>query len=287
MKKRLFWVCFALFLAAQPLGAAQTVDRAGNPFIPPAKVERIVSLAPSATQVIVDLGLAERLVAIDTYTLPSADMPEDIVRLDLMTPDIERIAALSPDLVLFSGLMLVDGEDPLSQLTALGISVVYIPTSDSIAGILADNLFIGELLGEAAAAAALNESLTEAIHGLTVQTDTPIRVYFEVDPLLYSFGQGVFLNEMIELLGGQNIFADQTGWLKISEEAVIAAQPEIIFTSNYFADEAVEEILGRTGWESIPAIQSRKVFQVDADSASQPNHRIVIALRQMAEAMGL
>ncbi|HIQ62125.1 MAG: ABC transporter substrate-binding protein [Christensenellales bacterium] len=276
-------LCVGAFaLAEEPV----VQDRAGNPITLPETVERVVSLAPSITQVIADLGLGDTLVAVDQYSQGIEGVPEDVLTFDIMTPDAEQIIALDPDLVLLSGMTLSDGSDPLAQLTELGICVAYVPSSESIDAILEDNLFIGEILGNPEGAQALNDRLTEAIEALRVETETPRRVYFEISPApyLYSFGTGTFLNEMIALLGGVNIFADQTGWLSVSEEAVIAADPEIIFTSAEWAEDPVGEILARDGWADVTAVREGAVYLIDEDAASQPNHRIVLALEEMAEA---
>lgn len=286
MKRKIVWMVAAVLLVAGAwaLGEKPLVDRAGNTIKPPEKAERVVSLAPSMTQVIIDLGLADTLVGVDTYTATSKEVPAGLAAFDMMTPDIERIIALSPDVVLVSGLMLVDGENVMAQLGQLGICVAYVPTSGSIEGILEDTLFIGSLLGEEEKAAALNQALVDTIDALRAPTDAPVSVYFEVDPSLYSFGTGTFLDEMITLLGGRNIFHDQEGWLALSEESIVAAAPEIIFT-NYFEQGAELEILARKGWETVPAVANGRVYPIDTDTSAQPNHRIAKALLQMADAM--
>lgn len=260
-----------------------TVDRAGNALEIPASVERIASLAPSITQVIIDLGMADKLVAVDTYSMGSKDLPEDMPAFSMMTPDMEQLIALEPDVVLVTGMSLSDGSDPFEPLKAVGGCVAYIPSSTSIEGILEDTLFIGQIVGNEEGAKALNATLSEAIEGFRVETDEPIPVFFEIG-FPYSFGSGTFLNEMIEILGGVNIFADQEGWITVSDEAVIAAAPQIIFTNADWNPDAVNEILARPGWESIPAVENGDVYLINGDASSQANHRIVIALEEMAAA---
>lgn len=282
------WLLIALVLGSGlTLAEMPREDRAGNPIAVPETVETIVSLAPSITRVIVDIGLGEKLVAVDTFSEGIEGVPENALVFDIMTPDAEQIVALSPDLVLLSSMTLVDGQDPLAMLLELEICVAFIPSSDSIEGILEDTLFIGTVAGNVEGAQALCDTLTAAIEAYRVETDTPVSVYFEISPMpyLYSFGSDTFLNEIIELLGGRNIFADQISWISVSEEAVIAANPAIIFTNADWQEDAVGEILGRAGWESVEAVENETVFLIEADASSQPNHRIVIVLEAMAEAM--
>lgn len=283
------WILTLVLLCTGVMALAEmpTLDRAGNPFVMPEKVETIASLAPSVTQVLIDLGVADKIIAVDTYSVGTKGLDETLPAFEMMAPDMEQMIALSPDIVFVTGMSLSEGTDPFTSLTDVGITVAYIPSSDSIEGIMADNLFIGQVVGNEEDAMALNGKLSTAIETLRVQTDAPVPVYFEISPApyLYSFGNGTFLNEMIELLGGKNIFADQESWLSVSEEAVIAAEPEIIFTNVDWEEDAVANILAREGWESVPAVENGRVYLIDADASSQPNHRIVYALEEMAEAL--
>jgi len=104
-------------------------------------------------------------------------------------------------------------------------------------------------------------------------------------PDIYSFGNGTFLNEMIETIGAKNVLANEKGWLPVTEEAAIAAKPEVILTNvNYMKDPA-KEILARKNWESVPAVQNKEVFEIDNMSSSLPNNHITKALKQMAKAV--
>jgi iron complex transport system substrate-binding protein len=284
MKKLGIALLLVLLLAAQTAFAeAPTLDRAGNPIAPPQEPTAIVSLAPSITRVLVDLGLADKIVAVDLYATGIEGLPEGIPALDALSPDAETLLALAPDLVIASGMTAVVGDTPLRQLADLGICVAYIPSSESIAASLDDVRFIGQLVGEAEAAEALIAPLLADIEALRVAAETPVPVYFEID-FPYTFGSGTFLNEMIELLGGRNIFADQTSWISVSEEAIIAAAPEIIFTNASWAEDPAGAILSRPGWETIPAVQNGRVYVIDSDASSQPNHHIVEALEAMVAA---
>lgn len=285
MKKTwIIWLlALVLAIACVPATAEAPVqDRAGNAITLPETVETVISLAPSITQVIADLGMAEKLVAVDTYSAGTEGVSDALPAFDMMTPDMEQIIALAPDVVLVSGMSLVEG-DPFAQLADAGICVVFIPSSNSIAGILEDNLFIGRIVGDEAEAQGLNDALTAAIDKLRVETDEPVPVYFDIG-FPYTFGAETFLNEMIEILGGRNIFADQEGWISVSEEAIIAADPEIIFTNASWEADPVAAITGKAGWEDISAVKNDRVFFIDADASSQPNHRIVLALEEMAVA---
>jgi iron complex transport system substrate-binding protein len=95
---------------------------------------------------------------------------------------------------------------------------------------------------------------------------------------------------MIEIIGGENIFADERGVLFPSAEAIISKNPDVIFTNvNYgdspAAENSVEEIKRRPGFEHIEAVKNNRVYQIDTDSSSRPSPRILLALNQMALAV--
>ena len=102
---------------------------------------------------------------------------------------------------------------------------------------------------------------------------------------MYSFGSGVFLNEMIELIGAENILADQEGWLRVEGETIAEANPDVILTNVNYLEDPVGEILSRSGWEGMSAIQNKQVYSIDNMSSSLGNQNIVKALDQMAKAV--
>ncbi len=88
---------------------------------------------------------------------------------------------------------------------------------------------------------------------------------------------------MIELVGGENIFKDQNGWISPSAESVIEKNPDVIITNVNYVPDAVKEIKNREGWENIAAVKNGQVYLVDANASSRPSQNVVKALQQMAE----
>ena len=267
-------------------------DRAGNPITLPENVQRVVSLAPSFTETLLDLDCADLIVGIDTQTQLYAyeELSADLPAFDMMAPDCEQIAALQPDLVIVSGMTDISGNDLYAPLTDLGICVVNIPSSTSIQGIRDDIAFLAACVGRSVEGAKLVKEMDDAIDeiaaiGATV-TDKKT-VYFEISaaPYCYSFGSDTFLNEMIELIGAQNIFADQSGWLSVEPESVVSANPDVILTSVNYIDDPVGELLARDGWQEVTAVKDGAVYAIDNQSSSLPNENIVAALREMAAAV--
>jgi iron complex transport system substrate-binding protein len=263
-------------------------DREGGTVIIPENVETIVSAAPAITEILSGLGLSDKIIAADIYSADVAGIDPSICTLDFFNLNIEQLVSLDPDLIIISGMSVWGDEDPYALLRDMGATVIYIPTSNTIEGIKLDIEFIGQMTGEESRAAMLISDINtkvfevrEKVAGLSKPT-----VYFEMQslPTLYSCGSGTLINELIEIAGGENIYADESGWLQNSEESVIAANPEFILSSNvYPAGEDISEISRRSGWENIPAVAGGRVYAVSANGVSRPSQYIVDGLEQIAD----
>jgi len=98
-------------------------------------------------------------------------------------------------------------------------------------------------------------------------------------------GTQPFLNEMVELIGGENIFKDQKSWISPSEESVIDANPDVILTTVNYVKNPEKEIKSRDGWDNIKAVKNNEVYYIDANSSSRPTQNIIKALKEMAKAV--
>jgi iron complex transport system substrate-binding protein len=263
-------------------------DRAGNEITIPSEVNKIISISPSNTEIIVDLGLADKLIAVDKYSKDIEGIPENLMYFDIMNPDVEQLVALEPDIIFATGMSMSEGNDPFRPIKDLGIAVAYIPSSDSIEGIYEDIMFIADSLQASSNGQKLVNNMKAKIEefrkiGSTIKDKKT--VYFEITnaPNLYSFGNGVFLNEMIEIIGAENILASQDKWISVAGENVVAANPDVILTNVDYIENPTEEIKNREGWENITAVKNNDIYYIDKDASSLPNHNIVKALKQMAE----
>jgi len=285
-------ILLTLFASCAPVvtlaPASSITDREGAKLTLPAKIDKIIVMGPANVEMLSALGLGDKIVAIDTYSGWVPGIKKDVVQFDMMSPDAERMIALKPDLMIITDMMKIAGQDPLTAVRDAGICITYIPVSNSIADIKKDIEFIGKITKTDKAAEAIVKNMDKEIAaiekiGKTI-TDKKT-VYFEISPApyLYSFGNGVFLNEMIELIGAVNIFADMDWWVSVQEEVVVAANPDIIFTSTDYIEDAEGEIMSRSGWNVINAVKNKDVYYIDANASTLPNHNIVSALKQMAE----
>ncbi|MDR2144250.1 MAG: ABC transporter substrate-binding protein [Treponema sp.] len=268
----------------------------------PSSLERIISSAPSNTEIIIGLGMGGKLVAVDTYSPDIEGVGANIPAIDFLYPDAEAIAALKPDLIIASEHNRVAGDDPFKLLKDMGIAVAYLPTSGGIEEIYRDITFIAELLGVPERGDRMKETMKadiEAVAAIGRTIPKKKTVFFEISPLphIVSFGKNTFLDEMINIIGAENIFSDQNGWIAPGGEAVIERNPGVILTNTAGpatsesaasepgpagTDTVIAEILARPGFNRIRAVQNGAVYRIDADSSSRPAPGIVRALREMA-----
>ena len=301
--KKIFFV-LAMLLAAGTMvfagGAKEaslpsidlTMDRAGTQITLPAKVERIVSMAPSTTEILIDLGLADKIIAADTNTQKDGLLKQDIPYFNMMKPDAEKLIALKPDVVFISGMSNAKGNTPFSPLIDAGICVINIPSSSSIEAVYIDISYIAAAVKQEEKGAKIIANMKKEIEavrkkGAAISQDKKKTVYFEIGaaPHMYSLGTGTFINEMIEIIGAQNILADQKSWIAVSDEMVLAKDPDVILTNVNYIPNPIDEIMARAGWASLKAVKGKKVFGIDTNSSSRPNHNIIKALKEMAKAV--
>ena len=290
MKKTIVLFLTLLLTSGSAVMASPTEDRAGEPIELPDKIETIISLAPSTTRVLTDLGLQEKLIAVDTYSAGYQPELASLPEFDMMTPDVEKLAEMEPDVIFITGMSLSGGSNPYQALIDLGIPVVGIPTSNSIDAIREDVLFIGECVGETDGAQALVDEMQAEIDeiaaiGATIEDKKTVAVEVSALPQLCYAGGDTYINEMIEIIGAENAYGESDPWASVTEEAAVETNPDVILTCTSYLPDPVGEILSRRGWENVTAIADKAVFQLDEESVNQPNHHITKALREMAEAV--
>ncbi|NFI04280.1 ABC transporter substrate-binding protein [Clostridium botulinum] len=267
-------------------------DREGNEFVAPKEINKIISTAPSNTEVLMALGLGDRLIAIDKYSTDIEGVNPELPQLDFRNPDVEAIISLKPDMIIASGHNKVGDEDPFALIKQAGIAVVYIPSSYSIDGIYGDIEFMAQITDTELKGKEIVENMKKEVNAIKTISDTITEkknVYFEIGSGsgLFTFGKDTFLNEMIEVVGAKNIFGDQNSWITTSEESVIAANPDVILTNNLGLSgnekTAIEDITSREGWNTITAVKNGDVYMVDNNASSRPSQNIIKALKKMAK----
>lgn len=296
MKKLVSLVTLIALLLSIMLGAnaaAVTTDREGTPITLPETIERIACFGPSGTEILVALGVTDKLVAVDTYSDNIEGIAADLPLFDMMAPDAEQILALNPDVLFVTGMSKVGGEDPYKPMKDAGVCVIYMPSSSSLSGIEEDIAYIASVVGAKDKGDEIVAKMEEdfaAVKAIADTVDATKTVYFEISaaPYMYSFGSDVFLNEMLELIGSVNIFADKaefSGWIGVTDEVILGANPDVILTSVNYLEDPIAEIKSRPGWDALEAVKNDRVFYIDTDSSNRPSQNVVKALYEMAEAV--
>ena len=239
---------------------------------------RIVALSPADCEILCALGCEEMLVGRGTY----CDYPASIHAVPVVESgaetNLEQIIALEPQVVLMADM--AHSVDLVNALEAVGIRVV-VSNADSIEGVYTSIGMIGGLMGKTAEAEALVSDMKATFEEIRARSaDSGKTVYFEISPLqwgLWSCGANTFMDELAQICGVTNIFADVQGWVEVSEEQVLERNPDYIVTTTMYFGEGptpVEEILGRASWASVNAVAQGKVFNANSDEATRPGPRL-------------
>lgn len=241
--------------------------------------ERIVSLAPSNTEILFALGLGDKVAGVTAY----CDYPPEAAQKEKVggysTINIEKVVALNPDLILASGGV---QEEVVEQLEGLGVTVVAL-WPDNLDGILHDITLVGDITGVKDTADALTENLRQRIENIVnaVENASKPEVFYVVwDEPLMTAGQGTFPDDLITRAGGVNIGADAgTSYLIYSLEVLVQQNPSVIILSH---GKTPADMASLAGWQDLTAVRENKVFTIDPDITSRPGPRIVDGLEQMA-----
>jgi iron complex transport system substrate-binding protein len=268
-----------------PAGPTIT-DRDGYAITLPAEINTIAAIGPSNAEILVALGFGGKIVAADFNAANVEGLNPAVATLDMFALDAESLVALLPDIVIAVDFFPGDSS-PLAILYDRA-EVVYISSvTSSISDIQRDIRQIGAALNAASKAEDMVAAMDAEIAKITGNLDVvkPPLVYFEIEPapMIFTLGQGTFINELIELAGGLNAFAMETGWVNVSDEVVLARDPDVIFTNVGWMENPLEELASRPGWSALSAVQAGRVFLIDYNASSRPTHNVVIALRDMVQ----
>jgi iron complex transport system substrate-binding protein len=275
---------------AGPAYPLTLTDDAGNEVTLGADPQRIVSLAPSNTEIVCAVGACDELVGVtdfDDYPPEIADVQDVVVGAQV---DVEKVVAAEPDLVLAAGNGLTP-DDVIAQLEDLGLTVMilYPQTIDEI---YADIQLIGVAVDESETATAEVERMQAeiaAIGDAVAGAATP-RVFYEVsifEGQIYTAGADSFLASMIELAGGEPITGDAVT-TSIGQEELVAADPQVILLGDAAYDPSITpaSVAARPGWGEMAAVADDRVMVMAEDLViTRPGPRITEGLAALARAI--
>lgn len=257
-----------------------TSERALETDEPP---RRIVSLIPSATETIVALGAADRLVARSEFDLDSSLAHLPSIGQGL-TPSLEQLALLEPDLVI------AWPDNPsrsvIGRLSELGVEI-YAPAVQSLDDLRRVTHELGTRLELETAADSLIAHIDAElgrIRSAVAELDRPTVFYIVWYEPATTTGSGTYIDELIQFAGGRNVFADAPGlWPQVSLEEVVRRQPDIVLLSQ--TEEIsieIERLSSAVGWRELEAVKQGRIIQVDANLYNRPGPRVAEATRQLA-----
>ncbi|MGB7450341.1 MAG: ABC transporter substrate-binding protein [Ornithinimicrobium sp.] len=234
--------------------------------------ERIVSLSPSATEILFAIGAGDQVVAADSFSTYPDDAP--VTDLSGFDPNVEAVTGYEPDLVVISN----DANDLVASLTELDIPVLVNPAPADIEDGYAGMAEVGIATGHVdETAQEVSRIRSEVETALEEGPQKPVRVYHELDNTFFSASSNGFVGSVYAELGATNIAdeadTDGTGFPQMTEEAIIAADPQLIVITDQ-VDYTAQDVAQRPGWDEITAVQEGNIVTVDADIASRWGPRL-------------
>ena len=245
--------------------------------------KRIVSLSPTATEMLFAIGAGGQVVAVDSNSNYPAEAPK--TELSAYQPNVEAIAGYKPDLVVYS-------DDP-GELAA-GLGKLSIPALQQPAAKVLDDTYaqldqLGQATGHVAEAGRLTATMRTEIEKIAAagRPERPLTYYHELDKNLYSATSKTFIGQLYDQLGMKNIAdaADKqaSGYPQLSAEYVIKADPDLIFLADTkCCGQSAETVAARDGWDQLTAVKSGGVVELDDDVASRWGPRVVDFLKVVA-----
>ncbi|MFC1942605.1 ABC transporter substrate-binding protein [Chloroflexota bacterium] len=263
------------------LGRTVTIDK------PP---QRIISIAPSNTEILYALGLSGQLVAVTKYCDYPPEAKEKPNIGGYTTPNIEEIVALSPDLILATS---KHKERIIPQLEEKGLTVFALDPKD-LDNILASIKLVGDVAWKQDEAAKLLADMQGRITAVTDQTksipeeERPLVFYLTWHDPLKTSGQGTLNNELLQQAGGKNVFAEVTGSQSVDFEALVMRNPQVMIAGIGMGtgeDQTLTYLKAETRLQNTEASKNSRIYGIDMDLTGRGGPRIVEGLEQFARSI--
>jgi iron complex transport system substrate-binding protein len=274
--------------SAAPSTAAASFPVTVGSLTLPQRPEKIVSLSPTATEMLFAVGAGKQVTAVDD----NSNYPPEAPKTDLSgyQPNAEAVAAKSPDLVVIS-----DNTNKISE----ALTKLKIPVYEASAAVTLDDTYrqiteIGALTGHPAEAAGVVGGMKDDIAKLV--KDVPPRearltYYYELDPTYYSVTAKTFIGSLFTQVGLQNVAdaADPTGkaggYPQLAAEVIVKANPALIFLADSkCCHQSADTVKARPGWANLTAVKNNQVYALNDDIASRWGPRVVDLIRTIADA---
>ncbi|MBR0512707.1 MAG: ABC transporter substrate-binding protein [Clostridia bacterium] len=283
------FLCAALLCCCIPALADSITltDMTGREITLDGPATKIVALTASDVEIIYALGAGDLLVGRGEYCDYPAEVVEKPVVKSGAETNLEEILDLEPEVVIMA--TMAQTKEQVEALEQAGVKVIVSDAQD-LEGVYTAIALIGQVTGKDEEAAALIQQMKDTFAGIAAKAEnTGKTIYFEVSPLewgLWAGCKGTFMDEIAEICGLTNAFADLEGWQSISEEQVLDRDPDYIVTTSMYWGEGPtpeEEIKGRAGWDVLKAVQNNQVFNADSNAITRPGPRLMEAAEALFE----
>ncbi len=249
--------------------------------------QAIVSLSPTATEILFAIGAGDQVLAVDDQSNYPAEAAAKASELSGYEPNVEAIAAYEPDLVVHDGTT-----DLATSLDTLGIPNWVGPAATSFDDIYVQIEQLGAATGHVAEAAELVANMQADIAAAVASVptlETPLAFYHELDPTFYSVTSNTFIGQVYGLFGLRNVADTAEGtsdYPQLSAEFLISQSPDLIFLADTkCCGETVETVAARPGWDAISAVADGGVVALDDDVASRWGPRVVELVQTIADSV--
>ena len=291
MKKSVLFsllVAVLLLAACKPVAPETFTDFLQREVTLNQPAQRIVSLAPSNTELLYAVGAGGQVVGREDFS----DCPAEALELpsvggSMGDYNLEAIVALQPDLVLLTEL---HSPELVQSLEALGLTVYYLGNPVVLEDLYTNLEIVGKLTGHENEAAALVEELTGRVNKvdeLVATTSSRPVIFYELDATdpakPWTAGPGTFVDQLVNRAGGVNLGSSLSGaWVQVSQEELIIQDPDMIFLGDAAYGTTPEQVAARAGWENLQAVTNNQIFSFDDDLVSRPGPRLVDGLVEFA-----
>jgi iron complex transport system substrate-binding protein len=264
-----------------------TIEAANGDVTIAAQPRRIVSLSPTATEMLFAIGVGDQVEAVDDQSNYPSHAP--VTDLSGFEPNVEAIASYGPDLVVYS----TEPGDLDSALEGLGIPALQQPAAAVLDDVYEQIEQLGVATGNASEAEVVVDRMRTEIRSITGSIEPPsepVTYYHELDDTYYSVTSSTFIGQLYSLVGLENI-ADEAkgaggGYPQLSAEYIVDADPDLIFLADTkCCGQSSRTVAARPGWDRIAAVENGGVIPLDDDVASRWGPRVVDYLRRIAEAV--
>ena len=265
------------------------IDAVGNEITFEAPPAKIVSMAASNTEILFELGLHEEIVGVGDYDDYPAEANEK-EKIGGQQFNVEKIVSMNPEIVFAHEIGLSTGEAGFQQIRDAGIPVFVVENATNFDETYTSIETLGNATGkteEAQEIIANMKSKVEEVLAKAATVEETKTVFVETSPApqIYTPGNGTFMQEMLDMIGAENISADEEGWFVMDPEEIVNRNPEVIIVMYDYIDTAVEDVYARPGFDSITAIKEQAVIQVEENITSRTGPRLAEGLEAVAKAI--